>query len=194
MTGLEKIVSEIKGESDGVIDKILRDAKAEADKIKADAEHEADEACARIEREGAVRVAAEKSRAESTAELRRRQNILAEKQNLITEIEGEAKKAILDLPSDQYFDVLTKILKKNLLPEKGTIIFSKKDLDRLPASFRGSLSEISNGNLTISTETRPIDGGFVLVYGGIEENCSVTAMFESNKEILQDKIQKMLFD
>jgi V/A-type H+-transporting ATPase subunit E len=193
MTGLEKIVGEIKGESDAVIDKILRDAQVEVDKIRAEADKEADDACAKIQREGTIRVAAEKSRAESTAELKRRQNILAEKQKLISEMEEEARKAILALPSEKYFEGILSILKKSVLNEKGTIFFNRTDLDRLPASFRGSINEVSGGNLTISTETKPIDGGFILSYEGIEENCSVSALFETKKEILQDKIQKILF-
>ena len=47
--------------------------------------------------------------------------------------------------------------------------------------------------LTVSSETRDIDGGFVLTYGGIEENCSFDALFDSAHEMLQDKVQEILF-
>ncbi len=33
----------------------------------------------------------------------------------------------------------------------------------------------------------------ILVYEGIEQNCSVDALFETNIEMLQDKIQNILF-
>ena len=49
------------------------------------------------------------------------------------------------------------------------------------------------GNLTISKESRNIDGGFVLVYGGIEENCSIQALFHSEREYLADKVHENLF-
>ncbi|MDY6325493.1 MAG: V-type ATP synthase subunit E [Catonella sp.] len=197
MTGLEKIVGEIKEESNATINEIMRKAKDEAAKIQSEAVHEADEACARIERESAVRVAAEKSRAESTAELRKRQNILAEKQRIIADIENEAKAAILELPDSEYFDTIIRVVKKNALALDGTIIFNAKDLGRLPATFTGNLSEAAKacgGTLTISKETRPIDGGFILAYDGIEQNCSVSSLFEANREVLQDTIQKMLFE
>ena len=47
--------------------------------------------------------------------------------------------------------------------------------------------------LTVSEDTRDIDGGFVLTYGGIEENCSFEALFDSAHEVLQDKVQEILF-
>ena len=38
-----------------------------------------------------------------------------------------------------------------------------------------------------------INGGFVLTYGGIEENCSIDALFDAAHEVLQDKVQEILF-
>ena len=48
-------------------------------------------------------------------------------------------------------------------------------------------------SLKISREAREIEGGFVLSYGGIEENCSFDALFASAGEQLQDVVQKILF-
>ena len=38
------------------------------------------------------------------------------------------------------------------------------------------------------------DGGFILSYGGVDQNCSVSALFEEGAETLQDKIQTLLFE
>ena len=38
-----------------------------------------------------------------------------------------------------------------------------------------------------------MDGGFILCYGGIEENCSFDAIFDSAREHLQDAVQRILF-
>ena len=45
---------------------------------------------------------------------------------------------------------------------------------------------VSNGNCDI-------DGGFILIYGGIEENCSFRAMLDANREHLADKVNELLF-
>ena len=38
-----------------------------------------------------------------------------------------------------------------------------------------------------------IDGGFILKYGGIEQNLSVDAIFEEKKDQMQDLAGKILF-
>ena len=73
---------------------------------------------------------------------------------------------------------------------------TKKDLERMPAGFREeikSLAQKKGGVLEISGETRNIDGGFILIYGGIEENCSIDAMFAEKRDELLDQVRKILF-
>ena len=73
---------------------------------------------------------------------------------------------------------------------------TKKDLERMPAGFREeikSLAQKKGGVLEISGETRNIDGGFILIYGGIEENCSIDAMFAGKRDELLDQVRKILF-
>ena len=49
------------------------------------------------------------------------------------------------------------------------------------------------GHLVVSKEPKDMDGGFVLVYGGIEENCTIRAMFHTKQDELSDVVQKILF-
>ena len=76
-------------------------------------------------------------------------------------------------------------------------MFSEYDLKRIPNDFEknleNTLKDIKNAALTISKEAAPIDGGFILVYGDIEENCSFKALFNNAKEELQDKVNAFLF-
>ena len=196
MTGLEKITSEIKADADKSVAAIIDKANAEASDILAGAEKEAAEAVAKINHDVSVRLSASKSTAESAAALRKRRLILEEKQKLIGEVIEEAKNLIYALPDDVYFEKILKLAEKNVNPAEGTIIFNAKDLSRLPADFETKLNVVAvakGGRLTVSKETRPIDGGFVLLYEGIDQNCSITSLFETNIESVQDKIQKLLF-
>ena len=45
----------------------------------------------------------------------------------------------------------------------------------------------------MSRETRDIPNGFVLVYGGVEENCTLKAMFEAKRDELADKVNHLIF-
>ena len=196
MTGLEKITSEIKADADKSVAAIIDKANAEASDILAGAEKEAAEAVAKINHDVSVRLSASKSTAESAAALKKRRLILEEKQKLIGEVIEEAKSLIYALPDNVYFEKILKLAEKNVSPAEGTIIFNAKDLSRLPADFETKLNVVAvakGGKLTVSKETRPIDGGFVLLYEGIDQNCSITSLFETHIESVQDKIQKLLF-
>jgi len=196
MAGLDKILSQITAESDAAINEILSKAEKEAADIKAQAEKEANEAVEKINRESASRLSDQKSRAESAAALAKRQMLLGEKQKLIGEVIDKAKESLLNLSDKEYFDTLIKLVKNNALPQDGEIIFNEKDLKRLPSDFSSKVQAAAaerKGTLKVSNEPRPIDGGFVLAYNGIEENCSISALFETNVEELQDKIQTLLF-
>ena len=66
----------------------------------------------------------------------------------------------------------------------------------MPEGFTGRIKTIAaakGGTLTLSKEAREMDGGFVLIYGGIEENCTIKAVFRAKKEELSDRINRLLF-
>lgn len=196
MAGLDKIIGEIHAESDGLIREVLDRAQKEAAQIRSEAEKKAGDSVERIRRESDARLADSKSRAQSAAALTKRQLLLQEKQNLIGEVLEKAKETFLALPEAEYFDTLLALLKKNALSEQGEILLNERDRKRLPADFEKKAEEAAKakgGFLRISEKTREIDGGLILVYEGIEQNCSVDALFETNIEMLQDKIQNILF-
>lgn len=196
MAGLDKIIGEIHAESDGLIREVLDRAQKEAAQIRSEAEKKAGDSVERIRRESDARLADSKSRAQSAAALTKRQLLLQEKQNLIGEVLEKAKETFLALPEAEYFDTLLALLKKNALSEQGEILLNERDRKRLPADFEKKAEEAAKakgGSLRISEKTREIDGGLILVYDGIEQNCSVDALFETNIEMLQDKIQNILF-
>ena len=51
----------------------------------------------------------------------------------------------------------------------------------------------AGGKLSISTESRKIGPGFILSYGGIEENCTIDALLEEKKDDLTDTVREILF-
>ena len=196
MSGLEKILGEINAESEGLAKEIIGKATEEAGAITAEAEKNAADSCERLRRESNTRLNDLKSRAQSTASLAKRQMLLAEKQALITGVLEKAKGALSQLPDNEYFEFVQRLVAKNALPQDGTIIFNKRDRSRLPANFSQIIQNEAmqkGGSLKVSDETRDIDGGFVLSYGGVEQNCSIGALFETNIDTLQDKVQELLF-
>ena len=42
-------------------------------------------------------------------------------------------------------------------------------------------------------DAKEMSGGFILVYGGIEENCTIRALFDAERDELSDKVHGLLF-
>ncbi len=196
MTGLEKIIekisldaksagAEVRARADDRCADILSQAKAECDRIDAKAEADANALRADI-----------LARGESGAQMQRKNRILTAKQEMIHGVIDAAKKKLLGLDSIDYFVLLGKLAKKYAQPGDGVMYLSETDLNRVPSYFRSALAEIGakkGGTLVLSDESRDLGGGFVLAYGGIEENCTFEALFEENKERLQDVVRATLF-
>lgn len=196
MTGLEKILEDIKKEADTESQKILKEAEAKASVIKQEAEKDAAETKKKGEEKLARDLQIVRERNESSSQLRRSQMTLKKKQELIGETVSKAKERVLSLPDDEYFKTILKVADRSLAAEEGIVYFNEKDLHRMTEDFKDQLlklAEEKGGKLEISTERRKLDGGFVLQYGGIEENCSIDAIFATEYESLQDIVQKAIF-
>ncbi|MCC8027012.1 MAG: V-type ATP synthase subunit E [Clostridium sp.] len=196
MAGLDKIIGQIEEESKAAAARTIEAARAEAEKILETARKEAEAECADIERRSAQAVANILERGKSAAELKKRGSLLAEKQKLIGDTIARAKEELKNMEAEAYFDMILKLAVKSAQSGEGEILFSAKDLARLPQGFEEKLNAALKGRgaaLRISGDARDIDAGFVLTYGGIEENCSIDALFDSAHELLQDKAQEILF-
>lgn len=196
MTGLDKIVEQILQEAKTSADKILSDANAQSDAILTQARKDADKINKASEEKISDFKTSGQSRAKSSSDLKKRQAILKAKQEIINNIIDKAYNKLLELPDDKYFEMIEKCLEKSVQARAGEIYFSAKDAERLPGDMVGRIDKIAaakGGSLVISKETKNIDSGFVLVYGGIEENCSFKAIFNADREKLADKVNTFLF-
>lgn len=196
MTGLEKMKSQILEEAKKTADQKIADAKAKASEITSQAEAEADKISEAITQKSDTQIAGYRERVLSSTDLQRRTRILAAKQEVIAQVLEKAYQSLTTMQEDEYFAMLLKMLDKYVLPEEGIIFFSAEDLGRMPAGFEAEVTaaaEKKGGKLVISKEGRKIENGFVLAYGGIEENCTLRAMFEAKKDELSDQVHRILF-
>ena len=196
MTGLEKMKSQILDEANRSAGEILEQAKKEADAVMAEARKNAEAECQRISEKSEADAESLKGRAESSCDLQKRKAVLKAKQEVISEILKRAYKKMLASDTETYFDIIRKMLNKYVLPEEGEICFSSDDKKRMPDGFEKEIAAIAaakGGKLIVSKEERNIQGGFVLIYGGIEENCTFKAMFDSKRGELSDKVHALLF-
>ena len=196
MAGLDNITNQIIADAEQNANEQLEEARQAAEKIIADAKDE----CQAMEAEAAAKeVEKEKlyeSRGKSSAEQQRRTALLRAKQEIIQEVIDEAYATLKVQSVDVYFDNIEKLIRIYAFPEDGEIYFSKEDLLRMPTGFEKRILDAAKscgGTLKLMKESRPISDGFVMVYGGIEENCTLKALIDAKKDELQDKVNRILF-
>ena len=163
MAGLDKIKSQILDEAKVTADAKIEDAKAQAEQMKLKAQEEGARQADTILKKSEADTASQKERVKSAIDLQRR----------------------------------TRLLEAYILPQEGEIYFSVKDLENMPVGFGKEIEEIAlakGGKLTVAGAGRDnIDNGFILAYGGIEENCTIRAIFDAKRDELSDIVHRLLF-
>lgn len=196
MTGLEKMIGQIVDEAAASAKSMTAEAKGKAAKIAEEAAANGNKQKEEILKKSEADVAVYMERIKSSADLQRRTAILKAKQEVIAEVLEKAYASLQDLSDEAYLDMIRKMLKKYVQSGEGEIYFSCADLDRMPVAFKAEIEAIAaekGGSLKVASEGKNIENGFVLVYGGIEENCTFRALFNSKKDCLQDIIHQKLF-
>ncbi|MBO4996572.1 MAG: hypothetical protein J6D02_01075 [Lachnospira sp.] len=123
--------------------------------------------------------------------------VLREKQKQIEELITKAYHEILKWKEDNYFSFLESLITARMRAEDGILYFGERDLNRLPKNFEKILNKQAKkmqGSITIAKEPALIEGGFILCYGGIEENASIDALFEALHEQMTDSLNQLLFE
>ena len=196
MAGIDKMKKQILEEAKAAAEAKIEEATAKAEEIIDQAKEEAARTCESISRKSEAEVANYRERVVSYTDLQRRTKVLAAKQELISEILDKSYESLARMEADKYFDMMLKLLDRYVLPQDGEIYFSFADLKKMPKSYEADVKKVAQkrgGSLKVSEEGRNIENGFVLAYGGIEENCTLRAMFDEKREALSDKVRELLF-
>jgi V/A-type H+-transporting ATPase subunit E len=198
MTGLDKILQQIQEEAQSAARAAVEEKRREIDEQLKRAEQEGAQRAEAIRRDAELRAQAFYDRAESAAVLEKKRRILAAKQQLISGVLKEARDAIRTMEEGAYFHLLLCMVEQNAQPKEGVMVLSAGDFARMPADFQKEVTARVPAGASLrvtcqNKETPEIDGGFLLMYGGIEENCTFDALFAAAHEDLQDLAQATLF-
>lgn len=196
MTGLEKIKDQILEAAKKEAEDILAGANSQSEEITGKAKLEAEKITSDIRKKSAADIENYKKRVSSSNEFYRRTEVLKSKQNVIAQVIDKAYQKICDMEPAAYFGMIEKMISKFALSGDGEIFFSAKDLAAMPAGFAEKVSaaaKAAGGTLTISKEQKEIENGFVLSYGGVEENCTLRAIFDARREEFSDAVNALLY-
>ena len=185
MSGIEKIIDSITKEAELSAKNILAEADLECKGILDAAREKADGICAEMLENANKQYESQIERAKSSAEFIKNQNLLVRKREIIDEFIKEAEKNFLSLPDAEYFSYMQKMVDENS-SGSAVLVFNSKDKARLPKTFD------LKGN-TISEADGDFNGGFIMDFGDVEINCTVSALFEDAYDRLSDIVNSILF-
>lgn len=195
MNGIEKIIDRISGDAQREIDQVLAQARAEAAEItakyQAQAQAEADEILTRGEKAAAERG----ERLASVAQLECRKEVLRAKQEVIDEAFQLAMDKLVALPQAEYVALLVDLAVQAATKGTEKLIFSPADRAQVgKAVVMGANQKLGDkGQLTLSEETRPMKGGFILSDGRVEVNCTFDTLVRLQRGTLSTQVADVLF-
>ncbi len=196
MSGLDKITARILEESAAKAQEITDEAVQKAKAITAEGQRKTAEECERIGKKAEAVVLSTEEKGHTSAQLRHKQILLAGRQELIHEVIDTARKELSSLNDAEYKEFIVKLFRKHLPSQDAKLMLSEQDKLRLGADTLETLkaAALANGSkLTIADEAAAIRNGFVLSYGGVEENCTIDALLDQSIDDMQDKVKDILF-
>ena len=196
MAGVDNIVKEILQEAENTAGSLLSEAKEKAEQIIKEGAAADEKAALAVRQKAEKTVVDLEQRAVSQSALRKRQAVLKAKQEIIDEVVHKAYMKLSTQDTDAYFSMVKKLVEKNVRAGDGLVCFNETDLKAVPAGFEKELDGIAKaagGSLKISDQPVKIRSGFILSYGGIEENCSLDAIFAEKADTLRDLANSILW-
>jgi V/A-type H+-transporting ATPase subunit E len=194
VSGINKIIEAIESEAKQKADAITAESDRRAEKIRADGNKAAEEAYRRYLADCRKECAREYENACSAAEAAVRRKLLVCRSELIDRAQSAAAERIAAMSDSEYFELILRLASKSTRPADGTVSFNAADLKRMPADFEKRLNDgASGGRLKISDVPADIDGGFIISFGDITENCSISAVMEAERDTARDAAAAVLF-
>ncbi|MDE6520516.1 MAG: V-type ATP synthase subunit E [Ruminococcus sp.] len=190
MAGLENILNIISSQQKQTENAIISSAEKKAETIIADGNEKAVKEYDEYLRKAEIQLALDYNNALSSVDAQMKRKALAYKVKCIDEIIEKTVNKLNNLPDDEYFDILEKLILCRADSEKGVLYLNKKDYARITEKFRKTVQKL---DIAISDEYADIENGFILSYGLISENCCFRAIIEAERESVRDIVARELF-
>ncbi len=193
MNGIEKLTQQISADAQVEIDAILAEGQKKADAVTAEYAKRADAYTADARAKAVEAARQREERMVSMAELAARKDLLAVKQKMVDKAFERALELLCALPEEEYIALLTKLALK-VVTGGEQLIFSESDHarvgERVVACVNSALPE---GQVTLSPQTRPIRGGFILTDGDVEVNCAFETLVRLMRGEVAGEVAGTLF-
>ena len=194
MNGIEKITARIDQYASADVAVIAKDAEEKAAAIRAKYQAEADDAAKKAEDAGAKAAAQRLERLEGAAKMDAKKMILSAKQDCLDQAFAKAHKALLALPEEKYVDLLARMAVKASSTGREELLLNSRDQKKVGAEVVKKANALKKGvELTLSKDTRDMEGGLTLRDGNVEVNCSFETQLRILREDMAAELAGILF-
>lgn len=199
MTGIDKIIAHIEAEAQAEIERIQAQTAERTAKIQAEAAAEAEAAAARILHQGKQAAEQREQRLVSAEEMESKKQLLATRQQLVTEAFERALNQLRHLQADEYVALLATLAANAAITGEEELIFSAKDKESYAQAVCDKANQLlaerhQNNQLHVAAEERPLDGGFYMRRGQVELNFDFASLIHYLRGTISSEVAQVLFD
>ena len=197
MEGMDKITARIIADAEREIAEIQRENDEKIEALTAEAQSAAEQESLELLTRGRRAAEERRERLSSSAAVECHKLELAAKQELLEETFAAAVEQLCSLPREEYIALIASLAAE--AAEGGEqMILSPRDAEQYGTEVIAMANTAlraagTRGELTLSSETRPIPGGFILSSGDVELNCAFDTLVRLRREKLEKEVAKILF-
>ena len=189
----EKISRKILEEAEKKKSEILSRAEEEARRIREQAEAHAKEIVEKARVQAEELREKEEARLVGLAMIEHRKLLLSARQDAIEEVFSQALAALCRQDRDEYRRRVETLL-SYLVGSGDEEIVLPEDDSFIDEDFVNRLNEEHGWQLKLSSERRPIKGGFILRRGKVETNASFEFLFQVARQEMGQEVARLLFE
>ncbi len=183
---------------DGIIDRILSDARAQAEEIQHGAQERVSALTEEGKREAEKYFQTQRQRLEEkysremehavlNRRLQQRKQVLQARQKWMDRAFEEAFKKLVDQPVSEYSSLIGALILSVSTTKDETVVFGEKGGEKDPKKIIDDLNRESDNNFSLAGERGSFQWGFVLKKGKIETSMSIDSLFRYKRNDLEQR-------
>ena len=184
---VEGIIDRIMSDAKGEVDNILGEAKRQGKAIQEENELAAQEHFDRQRELLDEKYRKEKERAILNRRLEERKSILQTRQTWMDRAFDEARSRLVDQPVEEYQTLMKQLIATVSSAKDEEVQFGTKGDDKELKSVIADLNRETGGSFSIAKERGKFSWGFILRKGKVETNMSIESLFKYKRNDLEQK-------
>lgn len=196
MNGLENMTKKILGDAQGYAVEVKKNADAKIDELLLDYQSQADALRGELLASARDEAAMMRERAQSQAALAQRNELLRAKRKAIDDVFDAACGMLVDLPKEEYVDLLARLVAK-YQAGPAEIILNERDAERIGSDLikkivMNKIRNIDISTVKISKTHGRFKGGLILRQGSVDTNCTAEVLCGGLRHELEPEVVKRL--